>query len=980
MTKSTDADPQVKFAAGTAKDDGAVPSKKNLPKEGRAIVANARNDITIPFFSNVLQPNDDTIIKRGRGKGLALYDEIERDTHAWAVLQKRKKVLVAREWEVLPGGEDQRDLDAAKFVEAQLAALPFDRICEDLLDATLKGFAVSEIVWARVDNQIVAERVLNHDQRRFTFDFDWKLRLLTKENMAEGIALPERKFIVHRHGVKGNNPFGLGLGTRLFWPTLFKREGVAFWLTFLDKFAAPTVVGKVPFGLTEEQEADLLASLSSAAKQASILVPMGSEVDMLEASRSGSVSYEAWCKYWDSQFSICVLGETLTTDVQDKGSRAAGEVHADMLQMLIDADADLLSNTLHETLVEWLVAYNFPGAKLPTVWRLRPANEQAEATTQEKQSKAAGEREKAIRQIVGSSAQFTDDNDAREYIQTLAPGNIDAEMLDRLVAVRFSFADASKASDTTDPKKKELTTTDNDRSDTAGFAEAAGTSDADIQDTLTVQLETFGEEWDANRISQVLAVLDAATDLEDAAKKLLVAGTQWSAQAYAGTVALALNASAYAGRDAVLGELDDAAFADVDAFNQPFQEQIDFFSQKSPRPTAEWTDIMRGDHDRAFVIAGAKDLDMLTDFQGAIHTAIKDGGTLESFRKDFDKIVAKYGWSYNGERGWRTRVIFETNVRTSYMAGRLKQMRDPDVIKARPYWQYRHGQTRKPKVARREHLAWNGLILRHDDPFWDAHFPPNDWKCSCGVRTLSDTDLERLGRSGPDETPPARVKTIFDNARGGVVDVPAGLGRGFEYQPGDLWERGLVPSQLDRLATKSAFTVDEPRSIADLIAIGRPIKAKALRPNRPAEHYVNAFLGAFGAVRGKAALFKDKAGAGIPISDELFRNSTGGYKVLKRGREIHAAQLAEAIIDPDEIWVGVSSIPIPADQGGGFEIVIDRKYIRVDPSTGLLAIFELLKGRWSAKTAFKPEKKNSTSTNVNAIDRRRSGVLVYARK
>ena len=119
-------------------------------------------------------------------------------------------------------------------------------------------------------------------------------------------------------------------------------------------------------------------------------------------------------------------------------------------------------------------------------------------------------------------------------------------------------------------------------------------------------------------------------------------------------------------------------------WSQPFQEQIDFFEQKAPRPTSEWTDVLRGDHDRAFVIAGAKDMDMLRDFQEAIGAAIREGRTLEDFRKDFDRIVAKYGWSYNGERGWRSRVIFETNVRTSYMAGRLKQMRDPRCHQGAP--------------------------------------------------------------------------------------------------------------------------------------------------------------------------------------------------------------------------------------------------------------------------------------------------------
>lgn len=947
----------------THSDTAEKPTKKNLPAAAKMLVANARNDITIENFSDVLQPVDDTLVKKGGIKGLAIYDEIERDTHASAVLEKRKKNLVAREWEVKPGGEAKIDLDAAEFVTEQLEALPFDLICENLLDATLKGYAVSEVVWGRKDNRIVPVQIKTHEQRRFVFDLNWKPRLLTVENMQEGIALFDRKFIVHRHGVKGNNAYGLGIGTRLFWAVLFKREGVAFWMTFLDKFAAPTVIGKTPFGLEKGEENKLLNSLAAMVTAGAITVPVGTEVELLEAARSGSVSYEAWCKYWDTQMSITTLGETLTTDIQGNGSRAAGEVHADILQMLVDADADLLSVTLRETLIQWLIDYNFPGAAVPNIWRVRAANERADAETLKAKATAATENNKALRAVVATAALFADDEAARQYIQTMAPDDLGADMIDTLVANRHSFA----ASEQKQPKKKDLKpnqpSAGNKELDTTSFADAA---DQDIQTQLVTHLQDFGADWDQRRLDDLFDVLTKADTLEGAAKAALKLYTTWTVDSFAATINLALNASAYAGRDAVLVEMaDDASFAKTDVFSKPFKEQIDFFSQKTPRPTAAWTDIMHGDHDRAFMIAGAKDRDMLIDFQTSIQKAMHDGTGLRAFRKDFDQIVAKYGWSYNGARSWRTRVIFETNVRTSYMAGRLKQMRDPDVLKARPFWQYRHAQTRKPKSARPQHLAWDGLILTADDPFWDNHFPPNDWSCSCGVRTISPRDLKRLGKSVPDESP------------SGNDD---GIGHGFEYQPGDLWDRGLVPSQMDRLAIKSAFTVDQAKPIADLVASGRRFKAKELKGGLPAETYVDAFLKPFGAKRGAAVLFADKAGGVVPISDELFRDARGQYKVMKRGREVHSAQMAEAIIDPDEIWIGVASIKIPAHQGGGTELVLDRKYIRVDPKTGLLAIFELLKGIWTAKTAFNPTKKNSTRTDVTAIDKRRSGVLIYKRK
>jgi phage gp29-like protein len=210
---------------------------KNIPAEGRKLIAHARNDITIPQFTTVLRPTDAVLMTKGGSQGLALYDEIERDPHAYAVLQKRKFALVGREWSVEAATDAEADQQAANIIEDILSELNFDQLCLDLLDATLKGYSVAEIIWTRRAGRIVPERIVAHDPRRFVFDEEWRPRLLTTANLMDGEPLPDRKFITHRFGVKGNDPYGLGLGSRLFWPVLFKREGIAFWLTFLEKFA-----------------------------------------------------------------------------------------------------------------------------------------------------------------------------------------------------------------------------------------------------------------------------------------------------------------------------------------------------------------------------------------------------------------------------------------------------------------------------------------------------------------------------------------------------------------------------------------------------------------------------------------------------------------------------------------------------------------------------------------------------------------------
>ena len=130
-------------------------------------------------------------------------------------------------------------------------------------------------------------------------------------------------------------------------------------------------------------------------------------------------------------------------------------------------------------------------------------------------------------------------------------------------------------------------------------------------------------------------------------------------------------------------DLELAEFASFEHNRLPFAEQIAFFRVKLNLPTATWTDLWDEGHDEGFVIAGAMRVALLEDLRTAVDSAIAEGTTLATFRSHFDATVAKHGWSYNGGRDWRMRVIYDTNLRQSYAAGRWRQL---EALKEmRPY-------------------------------------------------------------------------------------------------------------------------------------------------------------------------------------------------------------------------------------------------------------------------------------------------------
>ncbi len=245
----------------------------------------------------------------------------------------------------------------------------------------------------------------------------------------------------------------------------------------------------------------------------------------------------------------------------------------------------------------------------------------------------------------------------------------------------------------------------------------------------------------------------------------------------------ALATAALAGRYDVAESPVELASASLNHVKQPFIEQVRFFRDKIDLGTQSWTDIWQEEHDRAFVVAGAAHADLVGDLRQAVDSAIAEGTTIAKFREAFDGIVAKHGWSYKGGRNWRTRVIYDTNIRSSYSAGRYRQMKEG--AERRPFWRYRHSHA--SENPREQHLAWDGMVLRHDDPWWDTHYPINGWGCKCYVEALNARDLERLGKKGPDKAPAIRTRTVTVGATGPsprTVEVPEGIDPGFAYAPG----------------------------------------------------------------------------------------------------------------------------------------------------------------------------------------------------
>jgi phage gp29-like protein len=230
---------------------------------------------------------------------------------------------------------------------------------QELLQGILYGFYVAEVIWKITDTGLKISKIRSKHPRRFSFSTDRQLMLLTPDSMIEGEDVPERKFIQFSFG-SSDNPYGEGLGQSLWWPVWFKKHGIKFWMVFLEKFGMPTAVGKYPTGTDATQQAALLAAIDAIQNETGVKIPDTMAIELLEATRSGNVTYESLCEYMDKQISKRVLGQTATTE-GTPGKLGNEDAQSDVRQDYLESDAGLLCECLNETIVRWIVDYNFSG-------------------------------------------------------------------------------------------------------------------------------------------------------------------------------------------------------------------------------------------------------------------------------------------------------------------------------------------------------------------------------------------------------------------------------------------------------------------------------------------------------------------------------------------------------------------------------------------------------------------------------------------
>lgn len=221
------------------------------------------------------------------------------------------------------------------------------------------------------------------------------------------------------------------------------------------------------------------------------------------------------------------------------------------------------------------------------------------------------------------------------------------------------------------------------------------------------------------------------------------------------------------------------------AFGLPPRRAIRYFQDKGYEISWNWWETWQAAHARSFTVAKAARLDILADIRSEVQRALDEGITAREFAAALEPRLKAKGWwgrqvivdpaggAEIAQLGspHRLQTIYRTNMRVA-RAQAHQQMQRANAS-ARPYWMY---DAMDDARTRPEHAALDGLVFRHDDPFWDTHYPPNGFNCRCRVRAFTAEEVEERGlviSSSKGKLHQVEQRVGLDKRTGEIVERPA---------------------------------------------------------------------------------------------------------------------------------------------------------------------------------------------------------------
>ena len=286
----------------------------------------------------------------------------ERDLHYLGVISTRKRQVAQIGVVVEPASDAAEDVRDADLVRECLERDELEDELVDILDAIAKGYSVGEIVWETSAREWRPVRIEHRLPQWFDFDRDTGQRIQMRGDDAGWVDLDRwpYKFLRHIPRAKSGLPLRSGLARCAAFAWIAKTYTLRDWVQFSEIYGRPFRVGKYHRAATEAEKSVLYRAVRDLGADAAAIIPEEMMIEFMGDASGAAHSdmHRELVRYVDSQISIAVLGQTLTTQEGDSGSYALGAVHNQVRGDIERSDGRQLAATLRRDLAIPIVTLN----------------------------------------------------------------------------------------------------------------------------------------------------------------------------------------------------------------------------------------------------------------------------------------------------------------------------------------------------------------------------------------------------------------------------------------------------------------------------------------------------------------------------------------------------------------------------------------------------------------------------------------------
>lgn len=289
-----------------------------------------------------------------------IYRDTDADGHLSGCIRQREGFVMAKSFKIVDDkGEDKPEMldyfDHAWFKD----------FCQYVLDSVYWGHSLIEL-----------GDIIGTGTAAMTYDC---VRLIPRKHV-----IPEYGRVIMQLGqdwragidyhspavapslIEAGKPYDLGLLLKATLHTIPKKNMLAFWDTFGEIFGMPMRIAKT--SSRDKKEIDRLhRMLIDAGASQTAVMPLDTELEFVESTKADAYHvYNERVSRANSEISKLIIGQTMT--IEDGSSLSQSQTHLQVLQNLVEGDADMLRDVINNQLLPRMVAHKFPLAGCRFDW------------------------------------------------------------------------------------------------------------------------------------------------------------------------------------------------------------------------------------------------------------------------------------------------------------------------------------------------------------------------------------------------------------------------------------------------------------------------------------------------------------------------------------------------------------------------------------------------------------------------------------